>query len=59
MSNTLRLSWSLLLWAEVIRLFDQFNLCCSREQTVQRGRVGLVDGVGKEHYLKLISTRNQ
>lgn len=38
MSNALRLSWSLLQWAEVIHLLDQFNLRYCREQTVQEGR---------------------
>lgn len=36
MSNTLRLSGSLLQWAEVIYPLDQFNLCCCKEQTVQK-----------------------
>lgn len=40
MSNTLRLSWSLLQWPDVIHLFDQFNQCCCREQTVHKGIVG-------------------
>lgn len=38
MSNTLRPSWSLLQWAEVIHLIDQFNLCCCTERTVQKDR---------------------
>lgn len=58
MCNTLRLSWSLLHWAEVIHLFNQFNLLLQRTNSAE-GQGSLVDGVGKGHYLRLVSTCNR